>query len=317
VTRDLSESPTSGVQLPATDGLPNLIVAGAVKAGTTSLFTYLASHPQVLASSVKETLFFSPARYREPVPPLDEYREYFRGWSGEPVVMEASPGYLYGGELVARPIKDSLGDIMVVVVLREPVSRLESFFSFYKEKGVLPADMSLADYVSLCDTYDDEDFFNRDLFPYHGVAGSHYDRFMQGWIDTFGTNVHVLFFDDLAKDPRAVLLDIACRTGLDPEPLNDTVLSVENRTVAYRRRTLHRAALEMNRRVEPVLRRYPALKRTLRSSYQAVNTTSRERSLPSELQASLEERFRPSNARLVEQLKGIGVRSFPEWLQAR
>jgi hypothetical protein len=42
--------------------LPNLIIAGAQKAGTSSLFWYLAQHPQICASDRKELRYFTPRR---------------------------------------------------------------------------------------------------------------------------------------------------------------------------------------------------------------------------------------------------------------
>ena len=43
--------------------LPNLVIAGVPKAGTTSLFNYLAQHPDICPSDVKETRYFEPLRY--------------------------------------------------------------------------------------------------------------------------------------------------------------------------------------------------------------------------------------------------------------
>ena len=43
--------------------MPNLFVVGAAKAGTTALYDYLAQHPQVFLSRVKEPMFFSREDY--------------------------------------------------------------------------------------------------------------------------------------------------------------------------------------------------------------------------------------------------------------
>ena len=71
---------------------PNFIIAGVNKAGTTSLFSYLASHPEVTRSSVKETCYFLPVRYGKSVDRLDDYLSLFDQKSAMPIVLESTPG---------------------------------------------------------------------------------------------------------------------------------------------------------------------------------------------------------------------------------
>lgn len=73
-----------------------LIIAGTTKAATTSLFNYLADHPEICASNVKETRFFLDADY--PLPAkyrfedgLDKYELYFVHCSASHIRMEATP----------------------------------------------------------------------------------------------------------------------------------------------------------------------------------------------------------------------------------
>jgi Sulfotransferase family len=49
--------------LPNFDRMPNLFLIGAAKAGTTALYDYLAQHPQVFLSRIKEPMFFSRDEY--------------------------------------------------------------------------------------------------------------------------------------------------------------------------------------------------------------------------------------------------------------
>ncbi|MBA2566920.1 MAG: hypothetical protein H0V08_03905, partial [Thermoleophilaceae bacterium] len=88
------------VQVPSDSSrrpLPNLVIAGPGKAGTTSLFAYLARHADVCASRVKQAQYFSPAPYRAgggtgQVADLD----YLDHWRSEPYRLEATPSYFYG-----------------------------------------------------------------------------------------------------------------------------------------------------------------------------------------------------------------------------
>src|SRR5688500_8554449 len=63
--------------------LPNLIIAGVPKGGTTSLFRYLAQHPDICAARNKELRYFDAVRYGEPVAPLSSYAEHFGHWTGQ------------------------------------------------------------------------------------------------------------------------------------------------------------------------------------------------------------------------------------------
>ena len=53
------------------------IIAGVNKAGTTSLFVSLSTHPDVAPSSIKETRYFLPPRYGAPLAPASVWEGYF------------------------------------------------------------------------------------------------------------------------------------------------------------------------------------------------------------------------------------------------
>src|SRR3979409_1454286 len=106
----------------------DVVIAGVNKAGTTSLFVSLATHPQIAPSAVKETRFFLPARYGQPVEPKAVYDEYFAGAEDARARLAATPSYFYGGGAVAESIDETLPGARIIVVLREPVARAISFF---------------------------------------------------------------------------------------------------------------------------------------------------------------------------------------------
>ncbi len=109
--------------------MPNLFVIGAAKAGTTGLYGYLAQHPRVFLSRVKEPMFFSRDEYY--ARGLDWYEDsYFRGAENHPVRAEATPHYLYWSEKVAPRIKEAYGErpVKFIVSFRDPVSRAYSWY---------------------------------------------------------------------------------------------------------------------------------------------------------------------------------------------
>src|SRR5665809_53913 len=125
--------------------LPNLLIAGVSRAGTTSLFRYLGQHPDVCASDVKELRYFTPLRYGDPPGPVETYAAHFGGCADTRYRLEATPGYFYGGRALARGIHEVCpADSRVVVSLRSPADRCWSWFSFVKSRLRIPQGMSLS-----------------------------------------------------------------------------------------------------------------------------------------------------------------------------
>lgn len=293
--------------------LPNFIVVGVSRAGTTTVFNTLAQHPQVLGSSTKETRYFQAVRYGEPLRLVAEYEAYFRRYSGEPVVMECTPDYFYGERATATAINEVCSP-RVAVVLREPASRLISFFQFMKGRLQLPAEMSLEEYVASCRAMPPEEMNHRAANNYTALWGGQYARFMPAWLATYPGRCDVMFFDDLRADPIATLSEQCRRLGIDPALLPDEV-PVDNSAPAYRSRGAQRVAAFAARRGRAVLHRYPSLYARARGGYEAMN----KRDAPTvevspTLRRELEAMYRPWNEQLRDQLQEAGVTRLPGWL---
>ena len=109
-----------------TGALPNLLVIGAAKCGTTSLHHYLGQHPDVAMSEPKELRFFLGDDWRDRV---DDYRAHFD--PNATVRGESTPGYtLYptNGD-VAASVHELLPQAQLVYVVRDPVERLVSHWA--------------------------------------------------------------------------------------------------------------------------------------------------------------------------------------------
>lgn len=293
----------------------NLVIAGVNKAGTTSLFTSLAASPQVLPASVKETCHFLGLRYGEPLPPIEAYERYFRRWAGEPVVMEATPGYFYGADALAAALDRALPGVRVLLVLREPVDRLVSFFAYQQSRLALPRNLALAEYVARCRVLSAADLAQRGNNPWFGVEGGRYGLYLGPWLRRFGDRCRVLFFDDLQAAPEELLADLASWLSIDAAPFRSATLTIENQTFLYRSGMAQRLALAVNDRMEPLLRRHPALKRRLRGAYHRLNAPNGCRvALDPELTAELRGLYAASNRQVAELLSAAGHTSLPEWL---
>jgi hypothetical protein len=109
--------------------LPNFLVIGAMKAGTTSLYHYLRNHPQVFMPDTKEVNFFNPMRnWRRGV---DWYERHFDGATDDVIAIgEASTSYTkfpWVRDVPAR-IASILGDIRLIYVVRHPIERMQSHY---------------------------------------------------------------------------------------------------------------------------------------------------------------------------------------------
>lgn len=112
--------------------LPNAIIIGAMKSGTTSLFDYLVQHPEVCGSRTKELHFFDNQHGRGE----RWYRANFAP-RGERVLLESSPYYLFhplAPERAARLVPDA----KLIVLLRNPVDRAYSHYNQNSEEGLEP-----------------------------------------------------------------------------------------------------------------------------------------------------------------------------------
>lgn len=132
--------------------MPNFLVIGAGKSGTTALYNVLKQHPAIFMSPVKEPRFFTavglppgphallPTPVRIDITRLEDYQALFRGATTETAIGEASPIYLssLAPEQTATAIRSYLPDIRLIALLRHPAERAYSEFNFRRQLGVEP-----------------------------------------------------------------------------------------------------------------------------------------------------------------------------------
>jgi hypothetical protein len=122
--------------------LPSFIIAGAQKAGTTSLFGYLAEHPQCAASLTKEVHFFDrtfargESWYRMHFP-LSAAAEYAPGSDRKRHTFESSPYYMFDPRVPER-MRRLLPDVKIIFLLRNPASRAYSHYQHSRRRGREP-----------------------------------------------------------------------------------------------------------------------------------------------------------------------------------
>jgi hypothetical protein len=105
--------------------LPNFLVVGAMKAGTTSLALSLAAHPDVYVPSEKEAHFFErDERWRRGV---EWYSELFAGADGQRAIGEGTASYMFFTDVPSR-MAAVVPDAKLIAILRDPVERAHSHY---------------------------------------------------------------------------------------------------------------------------------------------------------------------------------------------
>lgn len=198
--------------------MPNFLIIGAQKAGTTSLYFYLKRHPQIYMSADKEPHFFA---YRGGIPKfrgplasgskywrtrttsLEAYERLFDGVTTEKAIGEASTYYLCVPE-TARAIRHHIPDVKLIAILRNPVDRAFSNFRHCVKLGFEPL-------INFQEALQEEDKRMRDNWGiewYYRQKSLYYNQ-MKRYYDTFDRNqIKTYLTEDLAADPIAVLRDI-------------------------------------------------------------------------------------------------------------
>lgn len=117
--------------------LPNFLIIGAQKSGTTSLFRYLETHPQVFGPHRKELDFFVEEN-GEWARGVSWYERQFDGAGDAIAIGEASPSYTkfpsYAG--VPARIKSVLPDVRLIYIMRDPIERMRSNYLHGLAEGV-------------------------------------------------------------------------------------------------------------------------------------------------------------------------------------
>ncbi len=294
--------------------LPNLIIAGVVKAGTTSIYSYFSRHPDICCSSIKETCYFSGYRYYKPIEPFEKYEGYFTHCAGQKYIMEATPGYFEGGKRVATQIKEQVGDIKILIVLRDPIDRLLSFVKYHKSMVHLEKDLSFDQYIKMCEAMPFEERVEQDNDRYWGIDGGMYSNYIEDWFEVFGDKLKIAFFDDLKKDSLGLLKDLSQWLEIDYKPFEEMTLEVENKSVNYKNKVLQQLALTINTVGEKFWRANPELKTSLREAYYKFNGAPHKDKISDEMRAYLKTIYAPYNKKLKEQLISHGYTNLPKWI---
>jgi len=249
-----------------------LIIGGAPKAGTTSLYKYLFDHPDVCASSIKETRFFLDQAY--PVKSsvrfnghnLDAYQKFFQpeGAKGPQLFVEATPDYLYSK--AALQVAELLPRAKMVFILRDPVERMVSWYKYALQRNMIAETMSFKDYVDL----QLKQSVEADTPVYlRALDQCRYDYYLEGFQDRFQERLLIIDFESLKQNPLKVMQTICDFSGLSADFFDDYQFRQENASQSPQS-WVYTRYLAFRREVAYLLHEHPKIIRWLRKPNRAI-----------------------------------------------
>ncbi len=184
--------------------MPNFLVIGAMKSGTTALYYYLEQHPQIYMSPIKEPNFFcyegQVVADRNSITQIGDYQDLFKGVSGEKAIGEASHCYLYEPRAIER-IKHYVPGAKLIAILRNPVDRAHSHFLHLVRNGTEP----LTDFAQAI--REETGARQKEMFQDYVGVGLYHDQ-LKRYFDAFGRDrIKVYLYEDLSNAPIDTLQD--------------------------------------------------------------------------------------------------------------
>lgn len=204
--------------------LPNFLIIGAAKSGTTAIYTYIKQHPEIFMSSLKELRYFSnfnppPGHipYHRSVGSLEAYESYFDDVKDEKIYGESTPMYLYTPGTAER-IQAVIPDVKMLAILRNPIDRAVSAYTH-----------GLRDWIETADTFREALRLEPERIEagwgmlWHYVNAGYYYQQLQRYYAVFDpSQILVVLHDDLVADTDALLVKIFNFLNVNPSFKPDT-----------------------------------------------------------------------------------------------
>jgi hypothetical protein len=204
--------------------MPNFLIIGAAKSGTSALYEYMKQHPQIYMSPVKEPNFFAlegekldfqgpgdqEAIARWSTTSIEAYRMLFQGASNQLAIGEASPLYLYSPKAPHR-LRHYAPEMKLIVILRHPVERAYSAFLMMIRDGREP-------YDSFAQALQEEDSRIRNKWEHiwhYKSMGFYYNQLVRYFEIFDREQISIYLYEDLKKNPIGLLRDVFRFIGVD------------------------------------------------------------------------------------------------------
>lgn len=294
--------------------MPNFLIIGAAKSGTTALYQYLQQHPQIYMSPLKEPQFFAFEGERlnyqglgvtinQSITTLERYQTLFQNVNGERAIGEASALYLYIPKASER-IKHYLPKIKLIAILRNPVERAYAAFLHLMREGREPLN-DFGKALAAEPTRIQENWG----FLWHYQEMGFYAIQLKRYLDKFDrSQIRIYLHDDFLKSPLSLIQDIFEFLEVEREFIPDMAFRPNLSGVPQNKR-LHQFIKEkhwLKHFIKPLL----SQKARNRIAERLLQRNLVKPPLSAEIKASLTDRFREDILKLQEILE----RDLSQWL---
>ena len=179
--------------------LPNMLISGAPKSGTTTLWAYLHDHPDVFMAPKKELWFFLDDEVWSKG--LDWYARQFEGYQGKKIIGEATPLYMYSEKALNR-IQRTIPDIKLIFIFRNPAER--AFSHYWHNIKKLKDNVSFEQAISEDMENQRENALVRGSLQYFDLG--RYYSYLQKWYEKFSEkSIFVIIFEEMIANRQNVL----------------------------------------------------------------------------------------------------------------
>lgn len=210
--------------------MPEFLIIGAVKSGTSSLFTYLKKHPNVVASDRKEINYFDRyysrglAWYRSHFPTFMAVRKAKLNGKKKLITGEATPGYLFH-PLAAQRVRETIPTVKLIVLLRNPVDLVYSFYQQQYRRGLETLSLEKAleqETARLAGEWEkmaaDEQYFSFNCYYYSYLSRGMYINQLKRWLELFPRDQMLILVSEEFFEAPSRGVDSVC-SFLDIPPM--------------------------------------------------------------------------------------------------
>ncbi|MEM7741131.1 MAG: sulfotransferase [Pseudomonadota bacterium] len=204
--------------------LPHFLIIGSQKAGTTSLFSWLCQHPQIIAPVSKELGYLETPRKAKKG--ADGYRLFFRPITDRQITGEATPSYIFFPDTAATA-HQICPDLKIIALLRHPKDRAISHYFHSKRMGAENEDMLRAFELEderlapAYDNYADDKSSLHALRHFSYAARGRYTDLLAPWFTRFSpSNVMLVRSEHMFAHPQDVLAQVQRFLGVEGEPMD-------------------------------------------------------------------------------------------------
>jgi len=275
-----------------TNYIPNkrfLIICGTSKAATTAVFNYLAGHPQINASHVKETRYFLdsyyplPSKYRLEKHGIQRYLDFFDQNTNKEVNLEATPDYLYSPS-TPDFIRSTLKNVELLFLLRNPISRFQSWHEFSRARGIIRTDMGIAEFLRV---QVKDDFYPTDAKhpAFMALLHGNYSEYLKRYLEKYEVNkLHIMFHENLALNPRKFMENVCKSVSIGETYFQGYEFRKMNKSVRVKSPKAHRVFANIKEKTRILLQNYPRARTIFRkirpwieNRYAGLNVISSQR----------------------------------------